>query len=220
MNPKQTVFVVDDDAAMRDALVQLLEIAGMQVEVHADGPAFLAAYRPDRAGCLVLDMAMPGMTGLQVQAELRTRGLAIPIVFLTGNSDIPMAVRAVQAGAVDFLEKPVDGDKLIERVGRALHLDQEWRQAEALSLAVQQRYERLSTREREVMDLVVTGLTSKDIARKLDISPRTVEVHRSHVMYKLGASNLADLVNLAASCERCHPPLSVALRSSTERSHQ
>lgn len=197
----QTIFVVDDDAAMRDALVQLLETSGLQVEAHADGPAFLAAYEADRTGCLLLDMAMPGMTGLEVQAALNARGLTIPTIFLTGHGDIPMAVRAVQAGAVDFLEKPIQGAALLERVQRALALDLEWRQTQGRIQAIQQRYVRLSSRERECMALIASGLTSKEIARELGISPRTVEVHRTHVMHKMGAANLADLVNMAACCK-------------------
>ena len=197
----QTVFVVDDDAAMRDALVQLLETAGLQVEAHADGPAFLAAYEADRTGCLLLDMAMPGMTGLEVQAALNARGLTIPTIFLTGHGDIPMAVRAVQAGAVDFLEKPIQGAALLERVQRALALDLEWRQTQGRTQAIQQRYARLSSRERECMALIASGLTSKEVARELGISPRTVEVHRTHVMHKMGAANLADLLNMAACCK-------------------
>ncbi|MDP2029979.1 MAG: response regulator [Thiobacillus sp.] len=197
MNP--TIFAVDDDAAMRDALVQLLEAAGLRVESYADGPAFLAAYG-GRPGCLLLDMAMPGMSGLQVQAELNARGLAIPIVFLTGHGDIPMAVRAVQSGAVDFLEKPIQGATLIERVQRALKLDQQWRQERGHTQAIQQRYSRLSPREREVMALAVSGLTCKEIARQLGLSPRTIEVHRTHVMYKMAAASLADLIHLAADC--------------------
>jgi two-component system response regulator FixJ len=198
---KPTVFVVDDDHALRDALVQLLEAAGLQVESHADGPAFLAAYGQGRPGCLLLDMAMPGMTGLQVQAELKARGLAVPIVFLTGHGDIPMAVRAVQSGAVDFLEKPIQGAALIERVQRALTLDQECRQSQEQVHAVQQRYSRLSPREREVMALAVSGLTCKEIARKLDLSPRTVEVHRTHIMHKMAASSLAELVRMSIDCK-------------------
>jgi two-component system response regulator FixJ len=199
MNP--TVFVVDDDFAMRDALVQLLEASDLQVESHADGPAFLAAYGQGRPGCLLLDMAMPGMTGLQVQAELNARGLTVPILFLTGHGDIPMAVRAVQSGAVDFLEKPIQGAALIERVQRALALDQESRQSQGQIQAVQQRYSRLSPREREVMALAVSGLTCKEIAKKLDLSPRTVEVHRTHIMHKMAASSLAELVHMAIDCK-------------------
>lgn len=207
----QTVFVVDDDAAMRDALAQLLETASLRVETHADGRAFLAAYEADRPGCLLLDMAMPGMTGLEVQATLNARGLAIPIIFLSGHGDIPMAVRAVQAGAVDFLEKPIQGAALLQRVQRALALDQEWRQTQGRIQAIQQCHARLSSRERDVMSLVASGFSSKEIARELGISPRTVEVHRTHVMHKMGAANLADLVNMAACCkpsqETPHNPL-------------
>jgi len=197
---KSTVFVVDDDEAMRDALSQLLEAAGLQVETYAGGAEFLAAYGENRPGCLLLDMAMPGMTGLEVQAELNSHGFAIPILFLTGHGDIPMAVRAVQAGAVDFLEKPVKGAVLRERVQRALKLDEEWRELRHHADAVNQRHARLSPREREIMALAVTGLTSKEIARQLSISPRTVEVHRTHVMHKMDAANLAELIRLAASC--------------------
>lgn len=197
----ETVFVVDDDAGMRDALVQLLETAGLQVESFTSGPDFLTAYDSERPGCLLLDMAMPGMSGLEVQAALNTLGLTIPIIFLTGHGDIPMAVRAVQAGAVDFLEKPIQGVALLERVRRALALDLEWRKTQGRTLAIQQRHAKLSPREREIMTLTVSGLTSKEIARKLDISPRTVEVHRTHVMYKMGAANLADLVNMASCCK-------------------
>jgi len=196
-----TVFVVDDDAALREALVQLLEAAGLQVESYADGGAFLAAFHEDRSGCLLLDVAMPGMTGLQVQGELKRRGSPIPIVFLTGHGDIPMAVRAVQAGAVDFLEKPMTGVALLERVHRALARDGEARHGRALSREVADRARRLSPREREVMAMVVSGSSSKEAARLLGISVRTVEAHRTHVMHKMGATNLAELVALAAHCD-------------------
>ncbi len=195
-----TVFVVDDDEAMRDSLSQLLESAGQRVEVHADGITFLAAYTVDRPGCLLLDMAMPGMTGLEVQAALKARGLEIPVVFLTGHGDIPLAVRAVRGGAVDFLEKPVEGTVLIERVKRALNLDEERRRLQGRAQDILERHARLSKREKEVMTLAVSGLTSKEIARELGLSPRTVEVHRTHVMHKMGAANVAELVNLAAYC--------------------
>lgn len=200
----QTVFIVDDDAAMRESLTALLEAAGLRTEAYGAGAAFLAAYRSyqeDRPGCLLLDISMPGMSGLEVQAALNGYGLSVPIIFLTGHGDIPMAVAAVRAGAVDFLEKPVEGAMLLAHVQRALSLDQEWRLTQRRTQAIQQRHLRLSTREREIMNLTVSGLTSKEIARKLDISPRTVEVHRTHVMHKMGAANLADLVNMASCCK-------------------
>jgi len=197
----QTVFIVDDDESMRDALTQLLEAAGLRVESHADGPAFLAAYAEDRPGCLILDMAMPGMNGTEVQAALKARGLPLPILFLTGHGDIPMAVRAMQEGAVDFLEKPIPGSTLLERVKSALMLDSEWRQTRLYAQTAQQSHARLSPREREIMTLTASGLTSKQVAQQLGISPRTVEVHRTHVMHKMGAANVAELVSMAAHCK-------------------
>ena len=204
-----TVFVVDDDAALREALVQLLEAAGLQAESHADGEGFLAAFRDDRPGCLLLDVAMSGMSGLDVQAELARRGSPIPIVFLTGHGDIPMAVRAVQAGAVDFLEKPMTGGALLQQVRRALTLDEEGRCARAQHHEIEGRIRRLSPREREVMGLVVAGNSSKEAARLLGISVRTVEVHRTHVMHKMGAANLAELVALAGRCDPATLALSI-----------
>lgn len=192
-----TVFVVDDDEALREALCQLLEGAGWQVECHADGPAFLLDYRDERPGCLLLDIAMPGLSGLDVQQALKQRGLMIPIVFLTGHGDIPMAVAAIQAGAVDFLEKPVEGPALVNRVRRALELDRERRAVQADVCEARLRYARLSAREREVLALVGSGLSSKQIALKLGLSRRTIEVHRTHIMHKMGARSLAELLNRA-----------------------
>jgi two-component system response regulator FixJ len=196
-----TVHVVDDDAALREALVQLLEAAGLEVESHADGRSFLAALTEDRPGCVLLDVAMPGMSGLEVQTELKARGLHLPVVFLTGHGDIPMAVRAVQSGAVDFLEKPIPGNALLDRVRRALARDEERRHTVAIRREIAERCLRLTPREREVMAMVVGGRSSKDIGRQLGISARTVEAHRIHVMHKMGAANLAELVGMAAHCE-------------------
>ena len=193
-----TVFVVDDDEALREALCRLLEGAGWHVECYADGAAFLADYREERPGCLLLDIAMPGLSGLDVQRALKQRGLTIPIVFLTGHGDIPMAVEAMRAGAVDFLEKPVEGGALLKRVHRALGLDRERRAKHADVCEARRRYTRLSSREREVLALVGSGLSSKEIARKLGLSHRTVEAHRANVMRKMDARSLADLLNRAA----------------------
>jgi FixJ family two-component response regulator len=196
-----TVYVVDDNAALRDSLSQLLHAADLTAECYADGPGFLAAYTEDRAGCLLLDMSMPGMTGLEVQQELKTRGLDIPIIFLTGHGDIPMAVKATRAGAIDFLEKPFQPDRLLERVEYCLGLDRTRRQGREQAESIRERHALLSPREREIIALIAKGLTNKLIARELDISPRTIEVHRTHIMHKMGANNLAELVRLYAHCD-------------------
>jgi len=194
------VYIVDDDPALRDALRQLLETAGLQVQAYADGAAFLAACEHQQPDCVLLDMAMPGMSGHEVQAVLNDRGLQFPVIFLTGHGDIPMAVNTVQAGAADFLEKPVQRDVLLERIRRALVLDGERRRADSHAQEIRRRHARLSTREREVMVLVASGLSSKEIAQQLGLSHRTVETHRTHLMYKMGADNLAELITMATHC--------------------
>jgi two-component system response regulator FixJ len=197
-----TIFVIDDDAAMRESLEQLLVQVGFKVQIYADGAKFLAACGEDIAGCVLLDVSMPGMTGQQVQMALAERGLEIPIIFLTAHGDVPMAVRAMQDGAVDFLMKPIRAPLLFERVRRALSLDEQRRQALAETRNIQQRYARLTPREKQVMEYVVAGLTNKAIARELGLSPRTVELHRIHVMQKMGADNLVDLLNQTAHCRQ------------------
>lgn len=198
---KQPVYIVDDNDAMRDALRRLLDTAGFEVEAFANGPSFLEACRKNRPSCAVLDMAMPGMSGDEVQAALNEAGLRIPIVFLTGHGDVPMAVRALKSGAVDFLEKPVPGAVLMERVRRALALDAQRRGAEIFAQDIQECYARLTSREREIMGMVVSGLSSKEIARQLGLSPRTVETHRTHINNKMGAANVVELVEMAAHCK-------------------
>jgi len=194
------VYIVDDDDAIREELQYLLEGAGFKVEAYADGPAFLAACGEDCAGCVVLDLNMPGMSGHDVQNALRQGGVQIPVVFLSGQSHVPSVVKAVRCGAVDFLEKPVSGEALLERVREAFVMDRERRQAQASIRDARRRHARLSPREREVMALVVAGLSSKEIAHDLGLSPRTVEQHRAHVMFKMGAANITELVGMAASC--------------------
>lgn len=188
------VLVVDDDAAMRAALRRLFVAAGLAVELFDGGAALLASDATERAACLVLDVRMPGMDGLEVQAELRRRGQRLPTVFLTGAADVPLAVAAMRDGALDFIEKPFDPEHLVARVRQAVERGRRLRQREAASGEVRARLARLTPREREVLDLVVTGLTNKEIARLLGTSHRTVDIHRSHVMAKMGASSLADLV--------------------------
>ncbi|MDT8320929.1 MAG: response regulator [Xanthomonadales bacterium] len=198
---KPIVYIVDDDDAMRHALCQLLINDGLRVAAYADGPSFLRDCDGNSEGCVLLDQAMPGMTGEEVHAKLIARGISIAVVFLTGHGDIPTAVSVVKSGAIDFLEKPIQGDLLLSRVRRALALDRERRQAEREAREVRDRYATLSPREREVMTLVVSGLSNKEIARKLNISHRTVEIHRIHTMQKMGANSLPALVKFAAMCK-------------------
>ena len=190
------VLIVDDDDAMRAALHRLFKAAGFAVETFASGPELLANGDLARPGVLLLDVLMPGMTGLELQEALVKRGPTPPIVFLTASHSVPMAVTAMQRGAVDFVEKPFENEDLVARVRRAL------RQApKPADTGRRADYERkratLTPREREVMDLVVTGKTNKEIARVLDVSPRTVEVHRFRVMDKMEAASLAALVSMA-----------------------
>ena len=193
----ETVFVVDDDPFVRQQLTRLLEKAGWHVQAFASGVELLAGLRPGQAGCLLLDVSMPGMSGLELQAELRTRGIQTPVVFLTGHGTIPMAVDALRAGAVTFLEKPVVSQALVEAVTLALNHDRERRRAEEASAVRTQQLGALTQREREVMELVAKGLSNKEIARVLGISFRTVEYHRAHLMEKLSADSVADLIRLS-----------------------
>lgn len=195
------VFIVDDDAAMRDALSLLLENHGMHTEVFADGNTFLLACEHQSPGCVLLDMAMPGMNGHEVLATMNERRLQIPVIFLSGYGDIAMAVRAMQLGAMDFLEKPISGVELIKRLQSVLMNDEQRREMQLHIQNSRQSYGRLSPREREVMALVVSGLLNKEIARRLQLSPRTVEVHRIHVMHKMRVSNIAELVSVAGLCK-------------------
>ena len=195
----QTVFLVDDDAAVRDALTQLLEGNALAVRSFASADDFLESCPADAPGCLVLDVKMPGTTGLELQAKLAERGAYWPIIFLTGYGDVPTTVAAIKGGAVEFLEKPAPEGVLIERVQAALDLDAERRRRGAQQDAVRERYEELTPREQEVMALVATGTSNKEIARQLHISHRTVETHRARVMRKMGAVSLLQLVKMAES---------------------
>lgn len=193
---KPVVFIVDDEQDMRAALVRLFRTAEIEAVPFADPESFLAAVRPDWTGCILLDVRMPGMDGLTVQAQLRARSIALPIVFLTGAADVPIAVRAMHAGAADFLEKPFDNATLVQCVRRALFLGDTAREQALLAVAIEQRISTLTPREREVMDHVVAGAPTKEIAESLSLSPRTVEIHRSRIMDKMDAKTTADLVRL------------------------
>jgi FixJ family two-component response regulator len=191
------VFVVDDDPAMRDSLRWLIESTGLQVETFADAQTFLARIRPDLPGCLVLDVRMPGMSGLDLQAELTRRGIGLPTIVVTGHAEVPMAVRAVKAGAIDFIEKPFSDQLLLDRVRQGIEMDRQERDGRARRAEILRRMSLLTQREREVLDLVVVGKANKEIAAALHLSPKTVEVHRAHVMEKMQASSVAELVRLA-----------------------
>lgn len=199
MNDAPTVYVVDDDAAVRDGLALLLDTAGLSVETYDGAGAFLTAYAPGRAGCLVLDVQMPEMSGPELQAELNRRGIDLPVIFLTAHGDIPTTVRAMKGGAVDFLTKPVVGTQLLERVHAALEQSARLRQQAGVTESLRERLEGLTRREREIMMLVAAGHANKEIARRLGISHRTVEVHRARVMQKTGATNLVELSRMAAA---------------------
>jgi two-component system response regulator FixJ len=196
MEPAQTVFVIDDDAGTQRAMLWLLTSSGRHAEAFGSGEAFLHAYRPERSGCVILDLRLPGMSGLAVQEELTRRGLALPVIMLSGSPAVVHAVEALQRGALDFLEKPVDAPVLLKRVDHALALDRERRRRECLRHGYCARIERLTRREREVMALVVAGKANKVVAWELGISQKTVECHRARVMAKLEVSSLADLVRL------------------------
>lgn len=197
MNAAPTVFVVDDDHAVRDSLSLLLDQEGFAVATFDGAAAFLAACRPDWHGCAILDLRMPNMDGMRLQEELARRGITLPIIFLTGHGDIPTSVRAIKAGAVDFLTKPVTGAALLASVQAALAQAQALQvEAEANHTAAS-RLASLTEREREVMALAVEGLPNKEIARRLDISHRTVEIHKARIMHKTGAATVLDLARIA-----------------------
>jgi FixJ family two-component response regulator len=192
----QIVYVVDDDDAVRDSLRLLLKSAGLDCQVHSAAQEFLAACDPAQPGCLVLDVRMPGMSGLEMQQELNLRGATLPVIFITGHGDIPMAVEAMQHGAFDFLQKPFRDQELLDRVQRALVRDAENRVRLRHTDRIKERLATLSPREREVLDLVTQGKANKMVAGDLGVSQRTVEIHRAHVMQKMEAGSLAELVRM------------------------
>ena len=200
-----TVFVVDDDAAMRGALEFLIKSAGLRVRSFDSALAFLGYYNASMGGCLLLDVRMPGMTGLELQERLQEQRLHIPVIIVTAFGDVPMAVRAMQAGAFDFIEKPFDGAVLLERVHRALALDVESREKDEYTREIDARLTTLTRRERQVMDLVVQGLLNKQVASELNISMKTVENHRARVMDKMSADSLAELVRMALAVGLAQP---------------
>ncbi len=197
IKPEQaTVFVVDDDDAMRDSLRWLIESAHRNVKTYSSAQEFLDAYDAAQPGCLVLDLRMPGMTGLELQEQLAARNICIPIIFVTAHGTIPTAVRAVQGGAADFITKPFDNQTLLDRIERSIARDHQFRREQAKRERVAARLALLTRREREVMERVIAGKSNKLIAVELHISGKTVEAHRARVMEKMQASSVAQLVRL------------------------
>jgi two-component system response regulator FixJ len=193
-NPQ--VMVVDDDSGVRNAMRSLLKSVGLECTLFASAQEFLAAHDPSQPGCLLLDIRMPGMSGLELQQQLNLRGAVIPVIFMTGHGDIPMAVEAMQHGAFDFLQKPFRDQDLIDRIQRAIAKDGELRKSLGEHARIKSHLESLTPREREVLDLMTQGKQNKAIAQDLGVSPRTVEIHRARVMEKMSAQSVAELVRM------------------------
>ena len=189
-----TVFLIDDDAGVRDSLALLLSLKGVRTLPFANAESFIETYRPEWPGCVLTDLRMPGMTGLELQAALRGRGIAVPVVVLTAHGDVATARSALKNGAFDFLEKPIDDVMLLEVLENALRVDRERRAATASRSASDERLERLTAREREILALIGAGHQNREIASELGISPRTVEVHKARIMEKLECRTLAELI--------------------------
>jgi len=195
-NQDGTVFLIDDDPGVRDALSLLLSLKGMSIRPFATAESFIEAYQPERAGCVLTDLRMPGMTGLELQAALTARHIHVPLVVLTAHGDVATARAALKNGAFDFLEKPVDDELLVEVLRNALRVDRERRTATSSRSAADARLERLTTREREILALLAAGHQNREIAAQLAISPRTVEVHKARIMEKLDCHSLAELIRI------------------------
>jgi len=191
---EQTVFIVDDDAAVRDSIQELVESVGLRAESHSSGQAFLASYQPQRSGCLVLDVRMAGMSGLVLQEKLNELGARIPVIIITGHGDVPMAVHALKAGAVDFVQKPYRHQLLLDSINNALTMDTIARRALDESQNHDRQLATLTKREQEVLDKLLAGNISKQIARELGISTRTVEAHRQNLLRKLGVRSVKELM--------------------------
>jgi FixJ family two-component response regulator len=202
MTPEPTVFVIDDDKAVRHFLRGLIASVNLRVEAFASAQEFLAAYRSSSPGCLLLDIRMPGMSGLELQQELSVRGIDLPVIVLTGHGDVQVAVHAMKAGAVDFIEKPFNNELLLDRVQKAVAKSVDTYENRIKRDEILNRRKLLTPRERQVLDLVVAGESNKGIARHLHISDKTVEIHRANVMGKMQAKSLADLVKIVSTLER------------------
>lgn len=194
---QQNVFVADDDEAVRDSLRLLLETAGYRVETFPSGKALLSALRPDEDACLVVDVKMPELGGLEVQERLRASGFSLPVVIITGHGDVPLAVQAMKSGVMDFVEKPFTEEVILTAIARAFEIERQQRASDVAAVEARSRLSELSERERQVLSCLVAGKPNKVIAHELVISPRTVEIHRARVMEKTRARSLSELVRLA-----------------------
>lgn len=195
-NSKPVIYVVDDDNAMAQSIRWLIESVGLHVEIFNHPKLFLKEYDPRRHGCLILDVRMPEIGGLELQEQLKQKGIAIPVIFITGHGDVPMAIRAMKGGAIEFLTKPFNDQALLDSINRALDVDLKQRSKQQQREKIENRVVRLTPRERQVMKLVVVGKLNKVIASELNISSKTVELHRAKIMEKMEASSLAELVTL------------------------
>jgi RNA polymerase sigma factor (sigma-70 family) len=200
-----TVMVVDDDAGVRNAMRALLKSVGLKCSLYASAQEFLSAYQASQLGCLVLDIRMPGMSGMDLQQELNLRGAVIPVIFMTGHGDIPMAVEAMQHGAFDFLQKPFRDQDLLDRIQRAIVKDTELRKSLDEHARIRAHLASLTPREREVLELMTMGKQNKAIGQDLGVSPRTVEIHRARVMEKMNAQSVAELVRMMLDLKHVTP---------------
>ena len=201
----QKVMVVDDDSGVRNAMRILLKSVGLDSVLYASAQEFLAAYQPAQPGCLLLDIRMPGMSGLELQQQLNLRGAVIPVIFMTGHGDVPMAVEAMQQGAFDFLQKPFRDQDLLDRIQKAIAKDAQSRASLGEHERIHAHLQTLTAREREVLDLMTQGKQNKSIAQDLGVSPRTVEIHRARVMEKMNAQSVAQLVRMMLDLQHATP---------------
>lgn len=200
-NSTPLVYLVDDEFVIRDSLTLLIESTGQAVKSFESAEAFLNSYKPDQPGCLLLDVRMPLMSGHDLQNELLKRGIRIPIIFISGNAEIPDSAKAFRAGAVDFLEKPFNNEVLLERINEAIKKDVAFREEFVKKRRIQDRIDHLTAREKEVLSLIVKSHSNKESAKILNISNRTVDVHRASIMEKMQAENVAELITMVMYCE-------------------
>ncbi|MDQ7990715.1 MAG: response regulator transcription factor [Candidatus Dactylopiibacterium sp.] len=200
--PDQLVYIVDDDEALRDSLLWLLDSTGIKAQAFSSAESFLSAWSSRMSGCLVLDIRMPGMTGLELQEKLHAMHSTLPIIFITGHGDVPMAVSALKSGAVDFIEKPFNDQDMVKLIHAALSEDRKHHDSRLQEADAQRRIDGLTPREKEVLELIVAGRLNKQIADDLGISIKTVEVHRARVMEKMGVNSLAELVQHVMSAHK------------------